>query len=170
MYDVDAHQLFRFHLFFSLDTGQISDILLMPDFVDRFAQCNGGSCRFSNVRSGLIVSLLSIGTLFGALLGAPYVDTACRHVLTAPDSDMFYSWDVALPIILVVVRPCPSNVWSSALGYVFCNPFVCSLGLSSSVPKVVIQMASFSAWYQFAIGRLIAGFGVGALSVCHSHH
>ena len=56
-----------------LDTGQISDILLMPDFLGRFAECDGGTCKFSNVRSGLIVSLLSIGTLLGALLGAPYV-------------------------------------------------------------------------------------------------
>lgn len=29
---------------------------------------------------------------------------------------------------------------------------------------VVIQLASISAWYQFAIGRFIAGLGVGALS------
>lgn len=29
---------------------------------------------------------------------------------------------------------------------------------------LVIQMASISAWYQFAIGRFIAGLGVGALS------
>ena len=60
---------------FGYDTGQISDILLMDDFLLRFAQCSDpgdvGSCKFSNVRSGLIVSLLSIGTLIGALLGAP---------------------------------------------------------------------------------------------------
>ena len=31
--------------------------------------------------------------------------------------------------------------------------------------QVVIQMTTFTQWYQFAIGRLIAGFGVGALSV-----
>lgn len=29
---------------------------------------------------------------------------------------------------------------------------------------VIIQLASVSAWYQFAIGRFIAGLGVGALS------
>lgn len=68
---------------FGYDTGQISDILLMPDFLERFGQCGGGNagsvgtaasdCSFTNVRSGLIVALLSIGTLIGALLGAPYV-------------------------------------------------------------------------------------------------
>lgn len=29
---------------------------------------------------------------------------------------------------------------------------------------VVIQIVSFTSWVQFAIGRLIAGLGVGALS------
>lgn len=60
---------------FGYDTGQISDILLMKDFLLRFAQCATPgdvlTCHFSNVRSGLIVALLSIGTLIGALLGAP---------------------------------------------------------------------------------------------------
>lgn len=46
----------------------------MPDFIHRFAECHpDGSCAFSIGREGLIVSLLSIGTLFGALLGAPCV-------------------------------------------------------------------------------------------------
>ena len=56
------------------DTGQISDILLMDDFLQRFAQCTDRAvvetCKFSIVREGLIVALLSIGTLIGALLGS----------------------------------------------------------------------------------------------------
>lgn len=48
----------------------------MSDFKLRFAQCSttgdASSCEFSRVREGLIVALLSIGTLIGALLGAPY--------------------------------------------------------------------------------------------------
>jgi len=60
---------------FGYDTGQISDILVMEDFKLRFATCSNrvdhNSCAFSTVRAGLIVSLLSIGTLGGALLGAP---------------------------------------------------------------------------------------------------
>ena len=60
---------------FGYDTGQISDILLMRDFKLRFAHCTTpgdvNSCSFTNVRSGLIVALLSIGTLIGALIGAP---------------------------------------------------------------------------------------------------
>lgn len=61
---------------FGYDTGQISDILLMEDFKLRFATCSNPTdhttCEFSTVRAGLIVSLLSIGTLAGALMGAPY--------------------------------------------------------------------------------------------------
>ncbi len=47
----------------------------MPDFLLRFADCSNPSdaqsCGFTVVREGLIVALLSIGTLVGALIGAP---------------------------------------------------------------------------------------------------
>ncbi|KAL5495866.1 hypothetical protein ACEPAI_1330 [Sanghuangporus weigelae] len=64
---------------FGYDTGQISDILLMDDFKQRFAECDRGSCTFSDVRSGLIVALLSIGTLIGSLIGAPVSDFCGRR-------------------------------------------------------------------------------------------
>ena len=54
----------------------------MPDFLRRFGQrhTNGQEPEyyFSNVRSGLIVGLLSIGTLIGALVGAPIADWVGR--------------------------------------------------------------------------------------------
>ncbi|EJC99120.1 general substrate transporter [Fomitiporia mediterranea MF3/22] len=107
---------------FGYDTGQISDILLMDDFKARFAQQHSdGTFAFSDVRSGLIVSLLSIGTLIGALLGAPTADFFGRR-----------------------------NAMSME-----CGVFIIG---------VLIQITTFHAWYQFAIGRLIAGLGVGALS------
>ncbi|KAL0947992.1 hypothetical protein HGRIS_010619 [Hohenbuehelia grisea] len=110
---------------FGYDTGQISDILLMDDFKLRFAQCSSpgdvNSCEFSDVRSGLIVSLLSIGTLIGALIGAPTADfLGRRHAMAAE-----------------------------------CLVFIVG---------VIIQVTSMSQWAQFAVGRLISGFGVGALS------
>ncbi|CAK7205965.1 hexose transporter hxt5 [Sporothrix eucalyptigena] len=62
-------------LLFGYDTGQISGFLEMPDYLHRFGQINDhGDYYFSNVRSGLIVGLLSIGTLIGALIGAPIAD------------------------------------------------------------------------------------------------
>ncbi|GAA5926007.1 hypothetical protein JCM1841_006787 [Sporobolomyces salmonicolor] len=67
---------------FGYDTGQISDFLVMPNFLQRFGQCTDPSdyttCHFSNVRSGLIVAMLSIGTLFGALIGATLADRLGR--------------------------------------------------------------------------------------------
>lgn len=64
---------------FGYDTGQISGFLEMPDFLDRFGQTNSkGEHVFSTVRSGLIVALLSIGTLIGALIAAPIADRIGR--------------------------------------------------------------------------------------------
>jgi len=51
----------------------------MPDFLQRFGQWHSdGTYYFSNVRSGLIVGMLSIGTLIGALLAAPIADKIGR--------------------------------------------------------------------------------------------
>ncbi|KAH9866324.1 hypothetical protein J1614_008891 [Plenodomus biglobosus] len=53
----------------------------MEDFLDRFGQRRrDGTPYFSNVRSGLIVALLSIGTLFGALIAAPIADWIGRKM------------------------------------------------------------------------------------------
>ncbi|EPE03992.1 hexose transporter [Ophiostoma piceae UAMH 11346] len=66
-------------LLFGYDTGQISGFLEMPDYLERFGQLNEhGEYHFSNVRSGLIVGLLSIGTLIGALASAPIADRIGR--------------------------------------------------------------------------------------------
>lgn len=55
----------------------------MPDFLERFGQQyqtgeRAGEFYFSNVRSGLIVGMLSIGTLIGALIGGPLADVIGR--------------------------------------------------------------------------------------------
>lgn len=110
---------------FGYDTGQISDILLMDDFLLRFATCTTpgvvDTCHFKTAIEGLVVGLLSIGTLIGALLGAPTADKFGRR-----------------------------NAMSLECA-VFC------IG-------VIIQVTAFTAWYQVAIGRFVAGLGVGALS------
>lgn len=69
---------------FGYDTGQISDILLMQDFLLRFGQCSDPSdyntCHFPTAIEGLIVGLLSIGTLFGALIGGKFIHAFNRNV------------------------------------------------------------------------------------------
>lgn len=105
------------------DTGQISGFQEMPDFLQRFGEPQSdGSYAFSTVRSGLIVGLLSIGTLVGALVAAPFADKFGR-------------------------RPCIC-LWSVVVAVGF-----------------VIQVAASTSWEQFMVGRLVAGFGVGALSL-----
>lgn len=52
----------------------------MPDFIDRFGEGDGpGPKHFGTVRAGLIVALLSVGTLVGALAGAPLADGLGRR-------------------------------------------------------------------------------------------
>lgn len=76
--------------FTSYDTGQIADILLMEDFLDRFAQTNSaGEKEFSVVREGLVVGLLSIGTLFGAIVGRYFSDYLGRRKAIAIFCGMF---------------------------------------------------------------------------------
>lgn len=95
----------------------------MPDFLERFGQRQAdGTFGFSNVRSGLIVAMLSIGTLFGALSAAPLADTIGRRLSI--------------------------SFWC----------IICAVGF-------VIQISASHAWYQVMIGRIIAGLGVGALSL-----
>ncbi|TKA83004.1 hypothetical protein B0A55_04659, partial [Friedmanniomyces simplex] len=65
-------------LIFGYDTGQISGFLEMDDFLTRFGNEPGPA--FSNVRSGTIVGLLSIGTLIGAIGSAPIADIFGRRV------------------------------------------------------------------------------------------
>jgi SP family sugar:H+ symporter-like MFS transporter len=53
---------------FGYDTGQISGMLLFRDFKNRFGQIDTPDGReFEAITQSLIVSLMSIGTLIGAL-------------------------------------------------------------------------------------------------------
>merc|ERR1711964_61858 len=56
---------------FEYDTGQISGFLEMENFLYNFADQREPTLAFTWRRSGLIVGMLSIGTLFGALISAP---------------------------------------------------------------------------------------------------
>jgi hypothetical protein len=85
----------------------------MDDFKLRFAQCSTAvdvsSCKFSRVREGLIVALLSIGTLIGALSGAPYV--LSPQITVHPR----HNPQTAPRISLVVGTLCHWSVLSSSL-------------------------------------------------------
>ncbi|CAJ0554395.1 Ff.00g129080.m01.CDS01 [Fusarium sp. VM40] len=85
-------------LLFGYDTGQISGFLEMPDFLDRFGETNSnGEKEFGTVRSGLIVALLSIGTLIGALVAAPVSDRIGRKF-----SISGWTWIIAIGFIIQI--------------------------------------------------------------------
>jgi SP family sugar:H+ symporter-like MFS transporter len=68
----------------------------MPDFLQRFGQRHSnGEYYFSNVRSGLIVAMLSIGTLIGALVASPIADYIGRR------NSMSF-WTLILAVGLIV--------------------------------------------------------------------
>lgn len=54
---------------FGYDTGQISGMLLFSDFKNRFGQVDlpEGGRDFEPITESLLVSLMSIGTMVGAL-------------------------------------------------------------------------------------------------------
>jgi len=130
---------------FGYDTGQISDILIMEDFKLRFATCSNptdhNTCEFSTVRSGLIVALLSIGTLAGALIGAPWV----YNLLI-----LFFSSYTC----------CDLDRTADRMGRRYAMSAECVLFCVG----VIVQITTTHVWQQIAVGRLISGLAVGALS------
>jgi len=95
----------------------------MPDFLQKFADVRTTNPpKFSNLRTGLIVAILSIGTLVGAIIAGPIADRIGRK------------FSIVLWNIIFVVG-------------------------------VIIQISTKNSWVQIVVGRLIAGLGVGGLSV-----
>ncbi|PCH34606.1 general substrate transporter [Wolfiporia cocos MD-104 SS10] len=144
---------------FGYDTGQISDILIMDDFLLRFAECktpgDASTCAFSIVREGLVVGLLSIGTLVGALLGAPTADYLGRRHAMSVECLVF--------AIGVVVQITSEHEWAQfAVGRLVSGLGIGSL--SAAVPMYQAETApsqirgTLTATYQLFItfGILVA--------------
>jgi SP family sugar:H+ symporter-like MFS transporter len=143
----------------------------MEDFLDRFAQTNSnGEKAFSVVREGLVVGLLSIGTLFGAIVGRYFSDYLGRRKAIAIFCGMF-SVGVLIQGELRSGRglvPSPVLVWSGVVWVL--TPCLSSSHYtyqstrnprSPTRPRVV---TAFTSWVQIMMGRFISGWGVGGLS------
>ncbi|CAN9170491.1 unnamed protein product [Alternaria alternata] len=105
----------------------------MVDFLRRFGQRHDdGTPYFSNVRSGLIVGLLSIGTLFGALIAAPIADWIGRK--------MSIIWWCGIFSVGIIVQIAATDEWYQ----VMMGRFVAGLGvgaLSLLVPMYQAETA-----------------------------
>ncbi|CCC71992.1 hypothetical protein NCAS_0J00120 [Naumovozyma castellii] len=105
------------------DTGTIGGFLAHPDYLRRFGQHHhDGTHYFSNVRTGLVVSIFNIGGLFGCLILGDLANRIGRKM--------------ALVVVVIIFM----------------------IG-------IIIQIASINKWYQYFIGRIISGLGVGAISI-----
>ncbi|UPK94625.1 hypothetical protein LCI18_005560 [Fusarium solani-melongenae] len=128
-------------LLFGYDTGQISGFLEMPDFLDRFGQTNSkGEHVFSTVRSGLIVALLSIGTLIGALIAAPIADRIGRKY-----SISFWSLIISVGFIIQISS---TRDWVQ----IMMGRFVAGLGVGAlSLLVPMFQAESAPPWIRGAM-------------------
>ena len=91
-------------LLFGYDTGQISGFQDMSNYLRRYGQFIDGEWALTDTRAGLIVGMLSIGTLVGALVGAPLADFLGRKWSITV-------WNIILIIGLVVQISSPSGHW-----------------------------------------------------------
>lgn len=111
---------------FGYDTGQISGMLLFEDFINRFGSMQeNGEMGFDTITSSLLVSLMSIGTLIGALAGAYTADWWGRR--------RSLSFGVAIFIVGNVIQITAMNSWV----HMMMGRFVAGLGvgnLSVGVP------------------------------------
>jgi SP family sugar:H+ symporter-like MFS transporter len=99
-------------------------MLLFPDFKRRFGQYQdaNGEWQFETEISSLVVSMMSIGTLVGALAGAYTADWLGRRRSL-------------------------------------------SVGVAIFVIGNIIQITAMNSWVHLMMGRIVAGLGVGILSI-----
>ncbi|KAI5459061.1 general substrate transporter [Mariannaea sp. PMI_226] len=133
----------------------------MPDFLDRFGQTNSeGEKVFSTVRSGLIVSLLSIGTLFGALIAAPIADRIGRKYSIS-------FWNVIISVGFII-QISSDRDWVQ----IMMGRFVAGLGVGAlSLLVPMYQAESAPPWIRGAMVctyQLFITFGI-FLAACFNY-
>ena len=113
----------------------------MPNFLSRFGQTGSdGQPYFSNVRSGLIVALLSIGTLIGALIAAPIADRLGRRL-----SISFWAVIVSVGFVIQIAA---STAWYQ----VMIGRFVAGLGVGAlSLLVPMYQAETAPPWIRGAL-------------------
>ncbi|KAF8518002.1 MFS monosaccharide transporter [Hysterangium stoloniferum] len=67
-------------ILFGYDTGTIGGIIAMNDWLCTFGQGTTPNCTITTSQKSLVVSILSVGTVFGALAAAPIADWTGRRM------------------------------------------------------------------------------------------
>ncbi|KAL1842454.1 hypothetical protein VTJ49DRAFT_5191 [Mycothermus thermophilus] len=151
---------------FGYDTGQISGMLLFRDFKDRFGQVDTAEGReFEPIIQSLIVSLMSIGTLLGALTASYTADWFGRR--------KSLSFGVVIFIIGNIIQITAVSSWV----HLMMGRFVAGLGIgnlsvgvpmfqSESAPRQIRGAVVASYQLLITIGILVANivnYGVRAI-------
>ncbi|KAH8648160.1 MFS sugar transporter-like protein [Tricladium varicosporioides] len=124
---------------FGYDTGQISGFLEMRVFLEMFGEQTEVTDKhpfgyyFTNVRSGLIVGLLSIGTLIGCLIAGPLANKYGRRACIPP-------WCLVFCIGVVIQMAVGDGMW---VGIVM-GRWVAGLGVGALSVLVPLYMAETS--------------------------
>ncbi|OSX64216.1 hypothetical protein POSPLADRAFT_1054823 [Postia placenta MAD-698-R-SB12] len=139
-------------ILFGYDTGTISGIIEMSDWLHLFgtpcpADLAADSCTngyyLPSKRSSLVVSILSAGTFFGALLGAPVADIIGRR-LGIQLSCLVFALGVAL-------QTGSSNIATFVVGRVFA-------GLGVGLVSTLIPMYQSECSPKWIRGAVVAGY------------
>ncbi|POR38500.1 Hexose transporter 2 [Tolypocladium paradoxum] len=105
---------------FGYDTGQISAMLLLEDFMNRFAQTkDNGTKAWQPIIQSLLVSLMSIGCLIGALSGAYTADWWGRR--------KSMSFGVAVFIVGNIIQITATDSWV----HIMMGRFTAGLGIGN---------------------------------------
>ena len=110
---------------FGYDTGQISSMLIFEDFIQRFGQGPPDDRAFVPINQSLLVSLMSIGTLIGALSGAYTSDWWGRR--------RSLSFGVIIFILGNIIQITAMNHWA----HMTVGRFVAGLGVGESPHQTI---------------------------------
>ncbi|KAK6358067.1 High-affinity glucose transporter rgt2 [Orbilia blumenaviensis] len=132
-------------ILFGYDTGTIGGILGMDYWIKEFArnEDQNGNKFINSADKSLIVSILSVGTFFGALMSAQVADRFGRKYGLMISSIVFTVWAPKHPAISKKRLNLLKNWWIQ-VGVIF----------QTAATEIIMLV----------IGRLIAGLGVGLLS------
>ncbi|OCH87378.1 MFS monosaccharide transporter [Obba rivulosa] len=133
-------------ILFGYDTGTISGIIQMNDWLSVFATPTGDPTTpyvLSSSRESLVVSILSAGTFFGALIGAPVADIIGRRLGIIMATAVF--------CLGVALQTGSSNITTFVVGRVFA-------GLGVGLISTLVPMYQSECSPKWIRGAVVAGY------------